>query len=500
MFDEQAVIKNYRDRIKRLALFEPLFGLQSRRMKDAEDRPVDLFELGILTLLFFFEHKLNRSHHAGVEELAVFLSGRLEGRYRFDHKGYLSLAREMIGTFRPASGRRLSKTFYDYEQGKEDTFYYSILKAGLSHIEQNKQYYELDEDGLELVFSTNEYYAEYQISISQMLLRKQLEKGEFMSALRQIEEMRLNVASLNDRMNRLGVEINRNITSDEVLKKYQELITDINRRLEVEDVEFESLATFVQETVVRLENNLRSDRDREVFRQAMRVSRELGGVHRQHNELLGESIKLKRNTLVAAKESLYYLGVESFNFNRELMARVISEPLPVDTLRTLSKPFLMLEHTVIWSPLSVFFPQRVMNRDESEFTGAYAQVDGHKEEEANRMAALYGKLMSLCLEETDASGRLRLSDLVDRLEQRQDPILTTRYFYDFWMVLHQFSPISVADGEGESSHLVLKEALELLEGRYREIRVLETDRTLWAADRFEINDLNMILEVNDDVS
>ena len=64
----------------------------------------------------------------------------------------------------------------------------------------NAQYYTLDDDGLELVFATKEFYSEFQLSINQLLLRKQLEKGEFKGALRQINEMRIDVESLEERI------------------------------------------------------------------------------------------------------------------------------------------------------------------------------------------------------------------------------------------------------------------------------------------------------------
>ena len=65
---------------------------------------------------------------------------------------------------------------------KQDTIEYSILKANNFDVETNTQYYTLDEDGLELVFATKEFYSEFQLSINQLVLRKQLEKGEFKGA------------------------------------------------------------------------------------------------------------------------------------------------------------------------------------------------------------------------------------------------------------------------------------------------------------------------------
>lgn len=77
---------------------------------------------------------------------------------------------------------------------------YSYLKAAKHDLDTNTQYYVLDEHGLELVFATKEFFSEFQLSINQLLLRKQLEKGEFAGALRQIDEMHMNVEQLQQRI------------------------------------------------------------------------------------------------------------------------------------------------------------------------------------------------------------------------------------------------------------------------------------------------------------
>src|SRR5690606_27802216 len=104
----------------------------------------------------------------------------------------------------------------------------------------------------ELVFATKEFYAEFQLSIHQLVLRKQLEKGEFQGALRQINEMRVDVESLEERMNKLEHEIRRSIVSEETLQKYSTLLGDIYARLQRENEEFQELRQFAKETRMRL--------------------------------------------------------------------------------------------------------------------------------------------------------------------------------------------------------------------------------------------------------
>jgi len=495
MYDNQTVFTNYRDRMKRLALFEPLYSLQSKRSKDSDGRAIDMFEMGLITLLFFFESKLTRNRETGVEELSAFLHAVLNQRYVLNYNDYYIYARMIIETFRPPSGKRLQKAFFDFEGREEAVVSYSILKAGQSDLYKNKQYYELDDDGLELIFATSEYFSEYQISISQMLLRKQLEKGEFISALRQIDEMRLSVNLLKERMITLKREINRNITSETIYNNYKNLVDDINRRLELESNEFEALRGFVTETIQRMKTDLTVEKDREVYQNALKVNRELELVHHFHNSLFAESINIKKSVLIAAKESLYYIGVESFNFNKEIVSRIVSDPLPLEKVRNLVKPFMYTEKALIWSPLAVFFPQRVLSREQEETSSSYEDIGEETEKDLRILEMIYQKMMSVCVKHLNSDGTLYLSDLIDKLKDSENKaILNTRYFYDFWITLHQHSPIDLSYEEADKTHSILIEALHELKHQYKTLQVIETKEIIAVNESFHVSNMTLSLE------
>ena len=131
---------------------------------------------------------LDGKKDAGIRNLAAFLADQTGGRLFDDAREYEQLARDIVAVFRPPTGKRNEEAFFDWDQGKEVRARYSYLKADRADIHSNEQYYVLDEQGLELIFATKEYFNEYQLSINQLILRKQLEKGQFVLALRQIEE------------------------------------------------------------------------------------------------------------------------------------------------------------------------------------------------------------------------------------------------------------------------------------------------------------------------
>jgi len=497
--EKTGVLENYGERIGRLAIYEPLLKLQNKRGKDNSNNPIDYFSLGLITLLFFFENMIIRNKETGVKELAEFFYEINNGKIDLDINGFQKIARNIIDTFRPPSGERNSKVFYNWETGKEERIYYSILKASKSDAKTNTQYYTLDEQGLELVFATKEYFSEFQLSINQLLLRKQLEKGEFVGALRQVDEMRLAVENLRDRMIKIKHDINRNIVSEETHKRYKDLIEDINIRLVRENEEFGELESFVRYTKDNMEYEIKDEKDKKAYDLIIKIDRELDEVHSEHRKLLKESISLKTTALKAAQESLYFMGLESFNFEQEITNRLISTPLPIFASRQLVKPFMFLEEYKSWSPITVFNEQAIESEKIREKIYEFLEpidkevIDKYKEVSQHN----FKKVMEIILEILDGRKEISLEEIIQYVDLNNEKILEERSFYDFWMIMHQKSPIIIEKDVEKHSGLI-KDATILLIGKYRRIEVKELNTILDVNDRFKVN--NMILKLEGDNS
>ena len=489
------ITKDYGERVKRISLFEPLYKLQDKRFKDDNGNLVDCFSFGLITLLFFFENMLMRNKKNGVKELGSFFESINEGEVSLNKKGFEELARTIIEVFRPPSGKRNSKTFYNWDTRRSELVQFSILKASMWDNESNTQYYMLDEQGLDLIFATKEYFSEFQISINQLVLRKQLEKGEFVGALRQIDEMRLSVSNLYERIYKIKHEIQRNIISDETYERYKNTVEDINLRLNIESEEFRELREFVRETREKMSYEFKSEKDRKTYELVIEIDKELGEVHYEHSTLLKESIALKTTALQSAQESLYYAGIESFNFNQEVAARFTASPLPLEASRRIINPFLSLEVNNSWSPLSVFSPQRINSNDKNIDKEAYF-LDIDEEDIKKELLHLkedFKRLMELILQVIGDKNKITLGEIVDYIKDNEARfILNNRIFYSFYMILHQKSPINIGEIEEEN---ILSHGLELLKDRYRTLEVIESNTYIKVNDKFTIS--NMIIKLEE---
>lgn len=486
----QSASLHYRERMERIILFDPLNALSRKTKTDNQGRPIDYHGLGLLSLLFFFENMLIRNKKTGATELAHFLQtlGQKEIDLRPDE--YLQLARDIIDTFRPQGGKKPSRKFYNWETRRNDEVLYSILKAGQSDPTQNRQYYTLDEQGLELVFATKEFFSEFQLSINQLILRKQLEKGEFAGALRQIDEMRINVESLRERMNNIHSEIQSSIVSDQTYERYKNILEDINIRLKREHEEFEELKAFVKETQIRLGYEYKGEKEKKTYELILQIDYQLGGVHDTHSQLLTESIELKNTALEAARESLYYTGIQSFNIEHEIVQKIVSTPLAVEICRTIVNPFLKVEQLESWSPLAIFAPQRIEKGEKIQKTRTFAEIEEEeKEENIYLLSQNFEYIISKIVKVLEDNSSITLLEVVEDLRSYEPELLDHRSFYDFWLIGHHYSPIQYKLGE----ETIFSRVFERLPKEVKGFTIVEIPTIHKITPRYTIQNMELTL-------
>ncbi|MTV50371.1 replicative DNA helicase [Heliobacillus mobilis] len=494
--------RGFRERINRLAIFDPLYELGRKVSRDQQNNPIDWFSLGMVSLLFFFESMLTRRRQTSVKDLAAYLQEmNQEGPISADEAGFQKIAREIIDAFRDASGKRKEKVFFNWETRQEERIYYSLIEVSDSDLSQNIQNYRLTERGLELIFATKEYFSEFHLSISQLVLRKQLEKGELNGALREIDEMRIAVEQLQRKMIQLNLEVQRNIISHETQKKYTEILDAIHSRLTREEEEFRELYGFVLEKKRKLEYEMTAERDIRAYNLLIQIAKELDEVHRMHRSLLHDSITLKRKALHAAKESLYHAGLIAFNFNQDVTSRVVTSPMPAFALEGLIKPLLGPYVERNWSPLDVFAPQRTGGDDEGEWEiPHFAEADDRTEDpsylqqQRQNFHRLSQELQAFLGEKTE----IRLSEFLEYLQADPEraPFVENRSLYDYWLLLHQRTPLQIHQGRNEDGKSYLLDDIIAAFSHVEEIEVQEEPELLQPHPRYEIQEMILRLKVN----
>lgn len=491
MIDYRDSLKGYHERMGRIALFNVFNQANNKKKTDQNNQPIDYGGLLLLTLLFFFECMLSRNKASGIKDLAAYLKAATAIHYDLSDEDYQDLARQMIEILRPTGGRRNQTDFMNFETGKRDQVSFVYLKVSGWDKETNQQFYQLDENGLELVFASKEYFNEFQISISQLILRKQLEKGEFVSASRQIDEMRISVHGIRDKMATIKHEVQSNIISEDVYDRYKTLVEDINRRLQREHEEFEELAVFVKETKKHYEQDISHGiKERKAYRAIIHVSNDLLDVHHLHSKLLDESIVLKTKALEAARESMYYVGLASFNFKHEITGKVLGEPMPFMESRKMAKPFLGMAKTSVWSPLALFARQRILRREQDRSMDMFlAFMESKDQALLDQRKRLYKIVFSNVAQAIEKKGKVKLSQLVGEMPPTLQKM---KEVYELMILMHQLSPLDV-DLVRDSKDHIFSDALSLIGKKGQQLVVEEVGKEIVVIADQSISEMTMEL-------
>lgn len=498
LIDKQELTSGYRDRLRRLALIDPLIELDRRRMSDLDDEPMDMRGFGMLTLLFFFERRLAREYRTGRKDLAMFLLEMTRGIYHMDKPAMEKVVHVLITTFRPGTGKKRTYSFFNWETSEVDSIDYSIIRDNGFDAKTQTQYYTLDEDGLELLFATKEFYSEFQISINQLLLKQQLKKGEFHGALRQIREMELDVETLREKMEKMKVEILRTIISEETFTRYKKLLEDTNLRLEREDEEFKTLQQFIQETRDTIYSENMKARAETSYHLIIQIAKELEAVHYEHARLIELTVELQTTALVTAQESLYYTGIQSFNFDQDIVSTILAKPLSPDKMKGVVQPFLKVEENPRWSLLTVLAEQPILGERSTQETASFIEVDDEEDLQTYQkwIAEKYTDLMALFVQAYERGQASTLKAFMDYLKQEDPSLIDKRYFYSFWLLLHHHSPVTtegLTDHEGET---IFKGVFQVI--GTKQFTIEELPEVLRYSTKYSIQNMRLTLEEQSD--
>src|SRR5699024_9058990 len=103
-----------------------------------------------------------RSYKTSRMHVTEFLLKMTQDTYNISHDKMERITAEIMEVFRPTAGKKRQFNYFNWETKKADEIEYSILKANDFDAKTDTQYYTLDEDNLKLLFTTKEFYSEFQ--------------------------------------------------------------------------------------------------------------------------------------------------------------------------------------------------------------------------------------------------------------------------------------------------------------------------------------------------
>lgn len=443
----QDALQNYHERMKNVAGFWPLFRLRELR----KFQEYDLLSLGVGVLLLILEHMLIGRTESDHNDVARFLQKTIEQGYgkALSEEEARELGAYILAALRN-DGRPFEFGFMNLETGEEDKHSFHLIENGTYHVASGQIRFKLSDAGLDLLFKTREMYKELRITISQILLHRQIEKGVFEDAIRTVSSLGLDVRQLREEIERMKISIKRDV-SQFSLPKYEAMLSAVREQFQKEKEMFEDLNNLLRETQSNYAARGKEERESHALNQLVEISQRLNQVMNLHNKLLADKLDLQEMVLEALEEGIVSGFRSKINFEREFLDPILREGTSLENVQRLIEPLLSLNIRKRFNLHKAFAPQPVQKQETEPEDKAPDIVEEEAaataEDPKAKLKAIrderYMRYLKMIFEPLLVEQSLTLAEILQALpaDELYD-VVNARDFYPFLVQLHQMSPIS----------------------------------------------------------
>ncbi|MGM0369870.1 MAG: hypothetical protein ACQEP9_05600 [Bacillota bacterium] len=492
------VLDGFTERMENILVFKPLFDLEQKRKYD-----YSLLELGIAVLLFIFDKMLN-NEECTYDHIAHFLQELIAEQYgdQLDFKEAKDLTSHLVRDCLLNGGVEHKFDYQDYETNEEEEYMFKLIDYDYG-IDDQFVKLELSNMGLELLFKTKEIYNELQVSITQLYLKQQIQKGVFDGALDSVEELKLAVKNEQKRLQGLREKIIRDVLQVAKEGSYQQELDRINDQLARESETFQELMELVKETINKYQENY----DNQNLNKVMQLRSELLTTTELHDSLLNTKLEISEVMNKSMENMILNTFSTTVNFETEILESVVNNDSAIDRLQQVIAPLLSANVNSTFNLNRIFEPQRLYNQTEvkeDELIDLDAAEKERQEAEERRAEERkrkqYKLWLELLLEPLLEAEQTKLTKIIANLKQQdsdkyQDLILNLE-FYPFILKLHQLGKIEIITEE-ELGSVVIEDLFwvitELVAEReefkaIRELELLALDEVIDLQPGYVISD------------
>ncbi len=440
---DREILAGFSERMKNIAVFKPLFDLEQKRKYD-----YPLLELALVVLLFILE-KMLKNQDSTYKDIALFLQEIIRDYYGddLDYKQAKELTDYLVRECLFNRGKKHKFAYKNYQQQEEKEYKFDLLKLKDYEIGEEVVKLELAPLGLELLFKTKEMYSELQVSISQLYLKQQIQKGVFDGALRSIKELKLAVKNEKQRLKKLREKIIRDVLQVAREGAYREELKRINQQLKREQDTFEELMQLVVETLDKYSNNKQKE-----INKVMNLKNRLIETTNLHESLLTTKLKLENLMNKSMENMILNTFSTTVNFETEILEKVVNNDSSLEQIKQVVEPLFSANIKANFNLNRVFEPQNLyhqVEREEEELQSLAEDKLREKEREElkakRKKMAEYKRWLLLLLKPLLTKKEIRLKEIINNLKARDkqeyQKLITNLNFYPFILNLHQLDTI-----------------------------------------------------------
>lgn len=443
------------ERMNNIAVFSPIIEL-NQKTKYHYNLPT----LGIAVMLFILENMLRGEKNCTYEGIAFFLRHIIERQYseEISQDDAQEMANFLVREGLMNNGRPHAFTYPDLERKTEKTYKFHLVELEDYDIKDRLVRLKLSTAGLEMLFKTKEMYNELQVSITQLYLRQQIQKGIFDGALRSVEELALAVKNEKEKLRQLQEKIIRDVLQVAREHELEKQLERINEQLDREKTVFHELQELIDYTMGEYHAGKLTEKEELAIEKIMKIKRRLMDVIHLHESLFTDKVRVQ-NLMNHSIESMILTAFNpKVNFETEFLFPVVQRNIELDLLKQLLDPVLPVRKPLSYNPGRVFEEQRIKGLGEEpgeqELPEMTEEIQRREEEKEREMQAEKEKKMEhyllLLLTPLIKQEEVMVSDVLRSLKENEpaeyEKLINHLDFYPIIVQLHQMGQIPMLAG------------------------------------------------------
>ena len=451
------ILQGFAERIENILVFSPLLELSQRTKY-----PYSLPALGLAVMLYIMEDMIRVEKNCTYENIARFLQELIASYYgeNLSYQAALDLTHYLVRDGLMNQGRYHSYTYPDWESKGEKTYRFLLVEIDDYEIQSKVVRLRLSTAGLEMLFKTKEMYNELQVSITQLYLRQQIQKGVFDGALRSVEELALAVRNEKQKVRELEERIIRDVLQVAREKEIEAQLRRIDEQLLREQEVFKELAHLVNETLEDLRSGPITPKEERALQAVTKVRRRLHDVIHDHESLFKDKIRIHNLMITTIEQMILTSFATKVNFATEFLRPVVQRKIELDRLRQILDPIFPVQVRPSFNPNRIFLGQPLKRQTEGDTAAEELwrlEEERLREEEAREQAeqlerAYYlRRYAQIVVEPLLEKEQFQIGEVLEGLynnDKDEYAALTARLdFYSFLVQLHQLGRIPLLSDE-----------------------------------------------------
>ena len=448
---QQEIFEGFEERMRNIAVFFPILELNNKTKYPYPPVPI-----GVAILLFVLEDMLRGERDCTYEKIAYFLQELIEGQFKekIPYELAMEITQYLVREGLMNRGRPHALKYPDFETGVDKTHKFHLIELEEYQIADKIVRLKLSTAGLELLFKTKEMYNELQVSITQLYLRQQIQKGVFDGALRSVVELSLAVRSEKDKIKKLEEKIIRDVLQVAYEQELEKQMERINEQLEREKKIFNELDELIQFTMDELSSGTLTEKEEAALAKVTQIKRKLMDVISEHESLFTDKMRIQK----LMNETIETMIISAFNtkvnFETEFLRPVVQKNLDIDTLKKIIDPVIPVKRSPFFNPGRVFSEQLLKREGEDDLSEQELwelEEELLREEEAKEQQLLRGREQDLeyyllmILKPLVEFKMIKISDVLTKLNihkpDKYQALINKMNFYPFLIQLHQLGKI-----------------------------------------------------------